>query len=52
MGGQPRSRCSSACSNRKTGENVVCYQIRENYNDATTDAHIISSKKLSVGLRR
>lgn len=51
-GGQTRTRCSFAYNNRKTGENMVCYQIRDNYSQSISDPHIISSKKLSVGLRR
>lgn len=53
-GGQSRnsSRCSFSCHKRKAGENVVWYQIRDNYSHPATDSHIMSSKKLSVGLRR
>lgn len=58
--GHGRSRCSlSYTSKRKAtfgndNENVICYQIQSD-NDSSysvSDPHIISSKKLSVGLRR
>lgn len=46
--GQTRSRCTLGCNKRKPEDHNVCYEIAE-----TSDAaHIASSKKLSVGLRR
>lgn len=58
--GNMRGKCSlSYTSKRKTtfssnSDNVICYQIQPDSDSYSTisDPHVISSKKLSVGLRR
>lgn len=57
--GHPRGKCSlSYTSKRKAtfsngNDNVICYQIQpDNDSYSISDPHVMSSKKLSVGLRR
>ncbi|XP_031627019.1 cholecystokinin receptor type A-like [Contarinia nasturtii] len=58
--GHSRGKCSlSYTSKRKTtfssnSDNVICYQIQPDSDSYSTitDPHVVSSKKLSVGLRR
>lgn len=58
--GHSGGRCSMSYSSKRKAtfgndnDNVICYQIQSD-NESTysvSDPHIISSKKLSVGLRR
>lgn len=54
-----RSKCALSYNGKRNAtfssnvENVICYQIQpDNESQSMSDPHILSSKKLSVGLRR
>lgn len=48
-GGHTRSRCQFTTYNH---QNALCCQYRNGCRHSISDPHIVSSKKLSVGLRR
>lgn len=57
--GHARGKCTTSYSSKRKAtfntniDNVICYQIQpDNDSYSMTNSHIISSKKLSVGLRR